>query len=290
MNKHILVVDDDPDLLFLVAHGIKSLQPDLQVTTAVDGPTALQQVQKQKFDLVVTDYMMPAMTGLEVVQAINQIAPETRFIIMTAHHDSQRVRAAIEKANLKLSGFVGKPFTMPDLLETVRRATAQIQVDAAPKPAERAIPKEAILKILQSLRRQTGAHHVLLVDTEGSPVQVAGNIERARAVRLAAFVAANFLAIIELATLFGDSESVFKSSYYEGNKYNIYAHDVNGNFFLAVVFGAGGKPGAVWVYTRQAAAALASILPASEKMVTANSDTTLAKDFENLFGTEKDDE
>jgi hypothetical protein len=284
-NARILVVDDDPDLLFLVAHGVKSLQPDYQVTTAADGVVALHHAQKQTFDLVITDYMMPEMTGLELIRQIRQLAPETHFILMTAHHDSQRIRGKIDEK--ELSGFVSKPFAMPDLLETVQRVMAQIKVVSKAAPAETLLPKKPIQKILQTLRRQSGAHDVLLVDSAGSPVLVAGEIDRARAFRLAGFVSSSFLAIIELANLFGDHDSVFKSSYYEGSKYNVYAHDINGNFFLAVVFGVGGKPGTVWFYTRQAALAIASLLPATETKPGQFEDGTLAVDFDQLLGDEK---
>jgi CheY-like chemotaxis protein/predicted regulator of Ras-like GTPase activity (Roadblock/LC7/MglB family) len=282
-NKRILVVDDDPDLLFLVAHGIKSLQSDYQVITAVNGALALQQAQKQKFDLVVTDYMMPEMSGLELIRQIRQTAPETHFILMTAHYETQQLRHSVD--DMKLSGFVSKPFTMPGLLESVRRVMTEVTAAAEPAPSDKTAPKAAILQLLQTLRHQIGAHHVLLVNVDGSPVQIAGSLERSKALRLASFVSANFLAIAELATLFGDTESVFKSSYYEGNRYNIYIHDINSSFFLAVVIGAGNKPGTVWFYTRQTAAELALLLPSAELRDTHQ---TIATDFDDLFGNKKD--
>jgi CheY-like chemotaxis protein/predicted regulator of Ras-like GTPase activity (Roadblock/LC7/MglB family) len=282
-SKRILVVDDDPDLLFLVAHGIKSLQSGYQVTTAVNGAVALQQAQKQKFDLIVTDYMMPEMTGLELIRQLRQTAPDTQFILMTAHYETQRLRNTVD--NMELSGFVSKPFTMPELLESVKRIINQTSTTSEPSPPEQTVPKATILELLQTLRRQIGAHHVLLVNADGLPVQIAGGIERAKALRLASFVSTNFLAIAELATLFGDNESVFKSSYYEGNKYNIYVHDINGNFFLAVVINAENKPGSVWFYTRQTATELALVLPSVELPDT---DQTIATDFDNLFGNKKD--
>ena len=101
---------------------------------------------------------------------------------------------------------------------------------------------------------------------------------------MASFVSNNFLAIIELASLFGDTDTIFRSSYYEGNKYNIYAYNINGDYFLAVVFGAGGKPGTVWFYAKQAATELASMLPSSENVLSHDDSVTLAEDFETLLG------
>jgi predicted regulator of Ras-like GTPase activity (Roadblock/LC7/MglB family) len=146
--------------------------------------------------------------------------------------------------------------------------------------------KQAIHEQLQGLRRQTGAHTVLLVNSNGLPVGAAGQVDRTRAVRLGAFVSNNFLAVAELASLFGDNETVFKSSYYEGNKYNIYACDINGNFFLAIVFGARDKPGTVWFYAKQVATALAAILPGKEAALNQDASVVLSRDFNDLVGDE----
>jgi CheY-like chemotaxis protein len=282
-NKRVLVVDDDPDLLFLVAHGVKSLAPDYQVNTAADGIAALAQVQQQKFDLIVTDYTMPGITGLELIEKVQQLSPETGCILMTAHHDTNRIRNQI--GDLKLSGFIGKPFTMPDLLEVVRKAIKQITTSNAPDKAEVVKDKKQVIQSqLQALRQQTGAHSVLLVNSNGLPVGAAGHIDRLRASRLATFVSSNFLAVAEMASLFGDNETVFKSSYYEGNKYNIYACDINGSFFLAIVFGARDKPGTIWFYTKQMATELASLLPGKNKALNHDASAVMARDFEDLVG------
>lgn len=276
----ILVIDDDPDLLFLVAHGIKSLSSIYQVTTAENGPLALEQIQNRHFDLIVTDYMMPAMTGLEVIEQARQILPEAYYILMTAHHNTAYIRDKIN--GLDLDGFISKPFTMPELLAVVG------QVLSKQGPASQTIEPDIFVlnkdcqEQVQVLHRQTGAHSVLLVNSDGKPVYSSGHINRNDALRLAAFVSANFLAIVELANLFGDNQSTFTSSYYQGSKYNIYAYDINGHYFLAVVFGVGGKPGTVWFYTKQAANALAALLPKTKSKIAPPDKLDVATDFKNI--------
>ena len=288
-TKRVLIVDDDPDLLFLVAHSVKNLGPDYQVSTASNGASALEQILKQKIDLVVTDYMMPEITGLDLIEKARKLSPQTHFILMTAHHDTSQLRANID--DLNLSGFVGKPFTMPELLKVIQHVTSTLGSGANEEVVDPSLPKADIKKQLQTLRRQAGAHIVLLVNSEGSVVHAVGNTDHARISRLAAFVSANFLAITELSSLFGDTDSVFKSSYYEGNKYNIYAYNINGDYFLAVIFGAGGKPGTVWFYTKQIAADLADVLPTSETTILSHdASVTLAEDFETLVGDENNRE
>jgi CheY-like chemotaxis protein/predicted regulator of Ras-like GTPase activity (Roadblock/LC7/MglB family) len=281
-SKRILIVDDDPDLLFLVAHGLKNLGSDYRVSTASSGGAALEQVQKQRFDLVVTDYMMPEITGIDLVRQVREISPDTHFILMTAHHDTNPMREKIE--DLGLAAFVGKPFTMPEILTVIERVVSQTVSEPAVKPDPTPLPKEHIREVLQTLRRQTGGHMVLLVSSEGMPVHAAGDIDRDRASRLASFVSTNFLAINELASFFGDTDSVFKSNYYEGTKYNIYAYNINGDFFLTLIFGAGGKPGTAWFYTKQAATELASVLPNITTTSSGQANTTVASDFDKLVG------
>ena len=86
-GKRILVVDDDPDLLFLVAHGVKSLSPDYQVSTANSAGAALEQVQKQQYDLIVTDFMMPDMTGLEVTEQLLVKQPKLKILVLSSFAD-----------------------------------------------------------------------------------------------------------------------------------------------------------------------------------------------------------
>lgn len=278
----ILVVDDDPDLLFLVAHGVKSISPAYQVMTAEDGPTALAQVGQQNFDLIITDYMMPEMSGLDLVQAAREVGSDAKFVLMTAHHDTSHIHETIQ--DIGLSGFVGKPFTMPDLLNVIKQTIEPLEASARVPMEENSTIKDGIKEQLQGLHGQTGAHTVLLVNSKGTPVYGAGQVDREKALRLASFVSSNFLSIIELASLFGDNESTFKSSYYEGNQYNIYVHVVNSDFFLAVVFGTESKPGTIWFYTRQTAEALADMLPNTKHELSQQDSLDLVQDFENILG------
>ncbi len=284
-HKRVLIVDDDPDLLFLVAHGVKNLGPNYQVSTAADVGSALKQIQQYKHNLVVTDYMMPNLTGLELIEKVQELSPDTQFILMTAHHDSSGMRNQISGKNL--AGFIGKPFTMPELLNVIKDVITEIEAKPAKKvPATAPLSKKEVIKEqLKNLQRQTGARSLLLVKANGLPIYVVGVNDRDRVGRLASFVANNFLAIVELSSLFGDNDSVFSSSYYEGNNYNIYAYNINGDFFLTVLFEAGVKPGTVWFYTKQTATTLKSLLPASKKStLTHKASAAMAKDFDNLLG------
>lgn len=258
LKKRILIVDDDWDILFLLAHGAKRLSPNYEVVTAMDGASALAEARKQPFDLVLTDHMMPEMTGGELAQAIRQLSPQTQIILMTAY-EPNRMNNVLD--TVELDGYIGKPFQIPQVLEVISQIitgkTDKITgADLSPAPA---LPQR-VTGLLKELWRETGAHIVLLLNTNGEPLKTVGETDQAKISRLASFVSASFLAVTELASLLGDNRSTFKSSYHEGNRYNLYSLNLNGKFLLTVVFGADRKPGSIWIYTRQTATALLPLL------------------------------
>jgi two-component system response regulator (stage 0 sporulation protein F) len=285
-KKRVLIVDDAKDILFLLTHSVKRLGPDYEVSTAMDGLTALEQVRKQRFDLLITDHMMPGMTGLQLAREVRQISPETRIVLMTAY-DSNSLRDMVD--DLDLGGFVGKPFNVPQVIDMIERiVTNANNVNGVVEGVEDATTtNQAVYDHLKTLHSKTGVHYVLLLNSQGQPLQLVGKAEYAEVSRLASFVAANFLAVTEFASLLGDNTSVFKSSYHEGNKYNIYAYDVNGEFLLAVVFGMGCKPGTVWFYTKQTVAALVPLLGDVTDTIAADDLSAAAEQFDDLLGDEE---
>ena len=280
-DKHVLIVDDARDILFLLTTTVKQLGPDYKVSAANDGYEALEQIRQKKFDLVITDYMMPGMTGLELAEEVRQLSPETQVLLMSAY--DKGLQGQVE--DMELGGYVGKPFSVPEILEVVRRVVAQTHQTTERKPTASPGLNQEVYQRLKTLHSKTGAYCVLLITSEGHAVEMVGHVDRTKIPRLAMFVAANFLTVTELATLLDNNASVFRSIYHEGSQYNIYACDVNGEYLLAVVFGTSGKPGSVWFYTKQAAADLPPLLDLTDATSPVDSSgTTVADAFDDLLG------
>lgn len=83
-NKHILLVDDEKAVLTVLKNSLTRLGPNYHIVTAQDGFAALDKLQGRQFDLVVTDYDMAPMDGLEFIEAVRYIDPATRTILMTS--------------------------------------------------------------------------------------------------------------------------------------------------------------------------------------------------------------
>jgi len=119
--RHILVVDDEP----FVCEAVKMMLAfdGHIVETATDGREALAKFDRQRFDVVITDFAMPAMKGDELAAAIKTRNPKQAVVMITAY--AEMLRSAGEP----LAGvdfIIGKPF----LLENLREAIAKV----APPP------------------------------------------------------------------------------------------------------------------------------------------------------------
>lgn len=257
-SKRILVVYDDKNIIHLLEHTLTKLGENYRVVTSMDSTEALEMVRQQRFDLVVADYMMPGITGVDLATAIRRLSPETQVILMTAYGTS-RLRSTTKLVGI--DGFVDKPFSVDEIHAVIQKT---VQLAAKPEnagmvEADDASAEEVLRSHLEVLQVNTNARSVLLLDTQGEAVQTVGRSAGPEIASIGRFVAKNFVAATELAETM-QSRSVFKSSYYEGDDYNLYACHVNRQLYLAVVFESRQKPGVVWFYTKQTASTLAEIL------------------------------
>jgi CheY-like chemotaxis protein len=112
-KKRIMVVDDNQAIRAVLGTSLKLLLPEYQIRAVGDGAAALTELRQQSFDLVLTDYNMPRMNGVELAQAARKICPHTRVVLMSGGYvDSENPSRT---AAPKLDGFLDKPFTLPQL-------------------------------------------------------------------------------------------------------------------------------------------------------------------------------
>jgi CheY-like chemotaxis protein len=171
VKKRILIVDNDKDISLMLEHSLKTLGPEYEIFATTDSVTAINLVEKESFALVLTDYMMPVMTGIDLAMAVRSISPETQVVLMTAYgttglRDTTRF--------LGLDGYLDKPFPLERIQEIVKQAVAQ--TDPANKPAGPDKPQldQRVLEQLHNLQKNAGVHCVLLITADGRPVKVVG--------------------------------------------------------------------------------------------------------------------
>ncbi|MGJ7547338.1 response regulator [Pseudomonas alloputida] len=126
MSKvNVLVVDDAPFIRDLVRKCLRNAFPGMVIEDAVNGRKAMAMLGKEAFDLVLCDWEMPEMSGLELLTWCRQ-QPEMKdlqFIMVTSRGDKENVIQAIQAG---VSDFVGKPFTNEQLLTKVKKALSKI--------------------------------------------------------------------------------------------------------------------------------------------------------------------
>lgn len=256
-SKRLLVVDDEPAVAMVLAENLEKVDDEYVVETAHSGDEALTKIEEGAYALVITDYKMPGMSGLDLVKAVHDVSPGTQVVLMTAY-GSADLRDTVD--HLGLSGYLDKPFTMEQIRGIVKRAIGRTaEAEGDPYRSGELSLEYPVDEQLEQLRLDTQARCVMLLSSSGYPVEVAGRTEDLNIANLSALVAANFMAAAELARLLGTG-SVFKSSYHEGTDYNIYSYDLGSDLLLAVITDADCKAGAVWFYTKQTAGNLEPML------------------------------
>lgn len=116
--KKILVADDEEILRILITD---TLEDDFIIEEAEDGKEALQKIRDNDYDLIVLDYMMPYLTGIEVLEEVRKDQNNTKVLMLTAKaQDADREKAILKGAD----HFMSKPFSPMELLTLVERIVA----------------------------------------------------------------------------------------------------------------------------------------------------------------------
>jgi DNA-binding response OmpR family regulator len=115
MSTKILIIDDEKHIVELVSVLLEDNE-DYELLKAYDGEEGLMMVERDRPDLVLLDYMMPRMNGLEVLKEIKKHWPATYVIIMTGK-GSEKVAVTLMKAGA--SDYISKPFRADELEEIV---------------------------------------------------------------------------------------------------------------------------------------------------------------------------
>jgi DNA-binding NtrC family response regulator len=115
----ILLVDDDDMILTVLSVYLRSEGHD--IVTALDGNKAMAIVQSTQLDLVISDLRMNPISGLELLKMIKAEKPALPVILLTAFASAKTAREADQ---LGAFGYLSKPFTNDEVLQTVDRAIA----------------------------------------------------------------------------------------------------------------------------------------------------------------------
>jgi two-component system response regulator (stage 0 sporulation protein F) len=114
VEGNVLVVDDDPGILEMLSEVIS--RKGFRVVAVSSGEQALQEVDKQHFDLIFLDLVLPGMSGVETLSAIKEKDKKAVVVIVTGYGDDPMALNAMSLGPLFL---VRKPFRVGDIVEVL---------------------------------------------------------------------------------------------------------------------------------------------------------------------------
>lgn len=117
--RTVLLVDDEPDIRESLKAFLEARLPGLRVLTCASGTEALRTLEHEAVDLIITDYRMPGMDGLEFLRQAQRVAPRVPRIMVTAYPELELAMRAINEGGVQK--FVTKP-VKPEIADYVRVA------------------------------------------------------------------------------------------------------------------------------------------------------------------------
>ncbi len=105
----VLFIDDEADFLDLAKHYLASRESNLVVETCLVPQEALNKIEANRYDVIVADYQMPELNGLEILKELRKKGDQTPFIILTAHG---REEVAIQALNLGADYYITKDINL----------------------------------------------------------------------------------------------------------------------------------------------------------------------------------
>ncbi|HEY7197895.1 MAG TPA: response regulator transcription factor [Gaiellaceae bacterium] len=150
MSGKILVVDDDPGVLDVVAFSLR--REGFDVDEARDGESALEAARGEPFDLVILDVMLPGRSGNEVCRTLRAESDVPILMLTARDGESDRVLGL----ELGADDYVTKPFSTRELASRVRAILRRRELDR--------VNRAPTVRRLGALRIDLGRHEVLVDD------------------------------------------------------------------------------------------------------------------------------
>lgn len=158
--KHILIVDDEATIRTVLQAQIKYLGHQTQ--TASNGKEALQILQNQSFDLIISDLKMPRMNGIELLKQAIQLHPKTPFVLLTAHGT---INTAVEAMKIGAFDFLSKPFDKEELKQILEKAFL-LEVPELPRLLNSIGKSPKIQEVFELVRRVAPTPATVLITGE----------------------------------------------------------------------------------------------------------------------------
>ncbi|GAB4569057.1 MAG: hypothetical protein Fur0017_13300 [Anaerolineales bacterium] len=180
MIRNLLLVDDQRDILRLLRSTLETLKnKNIQFYESQSGEEALLESSRHKIDMLITDYKLPGMSGVELMHKVRARHPEVKVIFITGMTD-RKMRD--EMLNSGAFGIFDKPIAMADFLDSVERGLGLVQTIFPPELSAEAADANSghqqtrLSDLLANFRQDFNADAVFLLNERGLINARTGNL------------------------------------------------------------------------------------------------------------------
>lgn len=170
----ILLVDDQRDIVRLLHSTLQTLGHTLDIVDAPSGEEALLEASRRKVDLLVSDYLLPGISGVELMRKIKVRHPDMRVIFISGITER---KARDEMLNAGALAIFDKPIPLADFLDAVERGLGLVRTIFPMETAKEAEEhRQSIAELLGGFRQKIKADAVFLINDRGRVLARAGDL------------------------------------------------------------------------------------------------------------------
>lgn len=167
----VLLVDDQRDILKLIHATLNTLAHEMEILETPSGEEALLEASRTKVDLLVTDYRLPGMTGVELMHKVRTRYPDVRVILITGMTDR---KARDEILNAGAVAVFDKPISLTDFLDVVERSLGFDRTILPDEDDADSGQHQTLSNLLANFRQDINAQAVYLLSDRGRVLACAG--------------------------------------------------------------------------------------------------------------------
>jgi DNA-binding response OmpR family regulator len=173
IQRRILIVDDQREVSRLLRSALETIEQGLLVSEAPSGEEAFLEASRVPIDLLVVDYRLPGITGIELMQKMRARYPAMKVIIISGVSDRKSLKEIEESG---ADAFFTKPVPMADFLDAVERVLGMTRTILQSPGGTEPEQEKTLADLLVGIRQSLSADVVFLLDSLGHVQAEAGQL------------------------------------------------------------------------------------------------------------------
>src|SRR5689334_5023490 len=170
----VLLVDDQRDIVRLLHSTLQTLGHQLDIIDAPSGEEALLEASRKKVDLLVADYLLPGISGVELMRKIRARNPELKVILISGMTDR---KSRTDMLGAGAQAIFDKPIPMADFLDAVERGLGLVRTIFPPESSKEAeTHRQSLSELLGGFRQKIKADAVYLISDRARVLARAGDL------------------------------------------------------------------------------------------------------------------